>query len=129
MVNLPFGAKAQDVPLIKKGQGSAALRYSVHNDVIAIATCFGKEMKDEKRNRILDYIVNNIFTGETEAKIVFFNELEIEGDGFLCTVFIQGDKQKHPETKDYILNLTQLQERASKLVGVHRLLSGFYKDD
>ncbi|NNC95918.1 MAG: hypothetical protein HKN92_10175 [Chitinophagales bacterium] len=110
---------AQDV---EQGSDSEALIYSIHHKVIVLAVCFGSEVDQDKRTRVIDYVENNIFKGVNEAPLKYFTVPDVVGEGVLTNVFIKGDTQVDPISNQYIFNITELKEKASVFVGVFNLL-------
>ena len=108
--------------LIQKGTSADAILYTQNNPVIGISIHFGNEVDKAKRNRVIEYIDQKIFIGENEAPVAFFIASDFEGNGIGCSVFVKGKRQWNPHTNQEIFNLTELAERAPKIVGVYRLV-------
>lgn len=108
----------------KNGTSADAIWHTQKNAVVGISIHFGHEVDHAKRDRVINYIDKKIFTGENEAPIAFFISKDFKGDGIGCSVFVKGRRQINPLNNQEIFNLSELADRASKIVGVYKLVYG-----
>lgn len=109
---------------VQEGDNFDAILDTRNNDFIAIALRFSNDVPSDKRKRVLQFIDENIFTGEYEAPIEFYIGQDVSIDGFICGVFIKGDRQIDLKTNQQYYNLTELNQRRKIFVDVFHLLSG-----
>ena len=110
----------------EQGAHSDALIYSVHHDTVALAINFGNGVDQNKRQRVLNFIDQNIFSGDYEIPIKCFVGPGIEGDGVITTIYISGDWYEDLSKDQRYFNLTELNNQAVKIAGVFNLLQGKY---
>jgi len=115
---------AQDV---EQGTHSDALIYSVHHDTVSLAINFGSNVGQDKRQRVLHFIDQNIFSGDHEVPIICFIGADVGGDGLVCVVYINGNSYQKAMTEQEYFNLTTLNDEAENIVGVFKIVSGNYK--